>query len=210
MVTDKQLRELIVDTAVELAEQSSWEHLYLHQIADALGISLEQLHEHFTVKDELVEAWYDRADSAMLQVTEGEEFHSLTYRERLHALIMAWLDYLARHKTVSRDMLLYKLEPAHLHLQILGLLRVSRTVQWLREAARLDSTHLQRIVEETGLTGIYLNTFVYWMFDSSEYQTNTRRFLDKRLVQAEKVSNLFFLHKPVSGPYPETEQANAR
>jgi hypothetical protein len=146
----------------------------------------------------------------MLQATEGEEFHSLTYRERLHALIMAWLDFLAQHKNVSRDMLLYKLEPAHIHLQVLGLLRVSRTVQWLREAARLDSTHLQRIVEETGLTGIYLNTFVYWMFDSSEYQTNTRYFLDKRLGQAEKFSNLFFLHKPASSPYPGAEPANTR
>ena len=36
---------------------------------------------------------------------------------------------------ITRGMLAYKLEPGHLHLQLPGLVRVSRTVQWFREAA---------------------------------------------------------------------------
>ena len=186
------LRDRILDTALELAEQSSWESLYLHQVAGALGITLDDLHEQFSVKDELVEAWYDRADCAMLQAAQAPEFESLSVRERLHTLIMAWLDVLARHKTVSRDMLLYKLEPAHVHLQVQGVLRISRTVQWIREAALLDSTHMQRIAEEIGLTGIYLNTFVYWMFDRSDAQEKTRRFLDRKLARAERLAGSLF------------------
>ena len=195
---DSPLADRILDTAVELAEQTSWEALYLHQVARNLNITLDELHRHFSVKDELVEAWYDRADSAMLQAAEAPAFETLTIRERLHSLIMAWLDFLATRKTVSRDMLLYKLEPAHIHLQIQGVLRISRTVQWIREAARMDATHLQRIAEEIGLTGIYLNTFVYWMFDRSGQQANTRRFLDRKLARAEKFSGTFFA-RPTAG-----------
>lgn len=57
-------------------------------------------------------------------------------------------------------MLLYKLEPGHIHLQIGGLQRISRTVQWWREAARRKSLHLARITEESLLTGAYLRTFI--------------------------------------------------
>ncbi len=205
MSSDTDLSNKIVDTAIELAEQTSWERLYLHQVAIKLGIPLAQLQQHITQKDDLVEAWYDRADSAMLQAAQSEEFYALSFRERLHTLIMTWLDFLATHKTVSKDMLLYKLEPAHIHLQIQGLLRVSRTVQWLREAAQLDSTHMQRIAEETGLTGIYLKTFIYWMFDHSEQQANTRKFLDKKLARAERLARSFFCSKP-----SETKQATAK
>lgn len=198
------LAEQIVDTAIELAEQSSWEKLCLHHIARALDISLAEVRRHYSVKDELVESWYDRADRAMLQCTAQAGFTSLSYRTRLHTLIMAWLDFLATHKTVSRDMLLYKLEPAHIHLQIQGLLRVSRTVQWLREAAGMDSTHLQRIAEEIGLSGIYLRTFAYWMFDSSAQQAQTHTFLDNQLGRAERFATHWFRHKPAS---PATQQS---
>lgn len=181
------LADRILDTAMELARKSSWERLYLHQVAESLGISLVDLHRHFVVKDDLVEAWYDRADRAMLHAADAAGFSSLSVRERLHRLVMTWLDFLAMQRTVSRDMLLYKLEPAHIHLQLQGLLRVSRTVQWLREAARLDSSHLRRIAEEIGLTAIFLSTFTHWMFDSSENQAQTRDFLDQRLAQAERL-----------------------
>jgi ubiquinone biosynthesis protein COQ9 len=82
-------------------------------------------------------------------------------------------------------MLWYKLEPAHVHLQIQGILRISRTVQWFREAAQQDSTHLRRILEEIGHTPIYVATFVYWMKDTSEHQQRTREFLANRLHDAQ-------------------------
>ena len=48
----------------------------------------------------------------------------------------AWLGGMAAHRALTGQMLLYKLELGHLHLQAGALLRVSRTVQWWREAAR--------------------------------------------------------------------------
>ncbi len=171
----------LLDTAMRLANEGSWEKLHLHEVARELDISLHEIHRHFAQKDDLVEAWYDRADRAMLKAAQAPGYSELTLHERLHLLIMRWLDTLAEYKTVSRDMLLYKLEPGHVHLQLQGLLRVSRTVQWIREAALQDSTHLRRIIEEVGLTGLYLQTFLYWMGDSSAGQSKTRRFLHRRL-----------------------------
>ncbi len=182
------LSERILDTALRLAEAASWESLRLRQIADELAIPLEEIRRRFSQKDDLVEAWYDRADRAMLEDAAAADYLQLTPRERLQRSLLRWLDALSVHRRISREMLYYKLEPGHLHLQVLGLLRVSRTVQWLLEAARRDSVNLQRILEESGVTAIYLATFVHWMFDDSPGMERTRRFLDRRLRHAERVA----------------------
>lgn len=185
------LADTILETALQLADECAWEHLRLHDIAHKLDITLEQIQKHYRQKDDLVEAWYDRADTAMLKVAEAVDYSDLDKESRLHMLIMAWLDTLATHKTVSRDMLLYKLEPAHIHLQVLGVLRISRTMQWLLEAAHSKTTHLVRIFEEVSITSIYLITFSYWMQDHSDHQRASRDFLWRRLNQIKPCTDIF-------------------
>lgn len=183
--------DTILETALLLAEDCGWESLRLHDVAQRLDIPLSQVHALYRQKDDLVEAWYDRADRSMLQSAESEDFLSKDKASRFHQLLMAWFDELAKHKTISRDMLLYKLEPAHIHLQVLGVLRISRTVQWFLEAAHSQTTHVSRIAEEVGLTSIYLATFSYWMLDRSKDQQNTRQFLRRRLQQGRFFAELF-------------------
>ncbi len=64
----------IVDTAVALAERRSWESIRLHEVAAAAGISLDEIRQHFREKEELVAAWFDRADAAMLRDAATPEF----------------------------------------------------------------------------------------------------------------------------------------
>ncbi len=185
------LRERIVATALELAERSSWETVRLHQVAVALGISLDDVRAHFREKEDIVDAWFDRADAAMLREAAASGFQALSVRARLHRLVMAWLGALAAHRRVTRQMTLGKLEPGHVHYQIAGLLRVSRTVQWLREAAHRESVLPWRAVEETVLTGIYLATFLHWMWDESPEAKRTSELLNRLLARAGSVARLF-------------------
>lgn len=67
-------------------------------------------------------------------------------------------------------------------------MRISRTVQWLREAAGLHDAWLRRALAETVLTGIYLSTFVHWLGDDSPESERTRRLLDTLLRQAERAA----------------------
>lgn len=173
--------DTILDTALALAENCGWESLRLHDVAQHMEIPLSGIQLYYRQKDDLVEAWFDRADRKMLEAANSSDFLSIDKANRLHTLIMAWFDELARHKTTSRDMLLYKFEPMHIHLQVLGLLRVSRTVQWFLEAAQSQSTHVSRIAEEIRVTSLYLLTFAYWAIDGSENQQNTRKSLFSRL-----------------------------
>ena len=187
-----ELREAIVDTAVAIAERSNWEAVRLYDVAAELNISLDDIRPYFREKEDLVDAWFDRADSQMLKAAETVEFLTLSPRERLHHLIMTWLDALAVRRKVTRQMIGAKLEPGHLHIQIPAVMRISRTVQWMREAAQRDATFVRRALEETALTTIYLATFVYWMRDESENSQRTRDFLEQKLQAAETLDRLIY------------------
>jgi ubiquinone biosynthesis protein COQ9 len=180
------LRERIVDAALTLAERRGWEAVRLHDIAAELGVPLDDIRKHFREKEEIVDAWFDRADQAMLHTCHQPEFAALTPRQRLHRLLLTWLGTLAAHKKPTRQMIANKLEPGHAHYVVGGLLRISRTVQWWREAAHRDAALPRRAIEETVLTSIYLATFTRWLADSSTDAANTAAFLDKLLAVAER------------------------
>ena len=184
MANEGQQADEILDTALMLAQHSGWEQLCLFDIARELEIGLQDIYRHYGQKDDLVDAWFDRADRTMLASASGDDFLKKTVPERLETLILAWLDALALHKRITGEMLWYKLEPGHVHLQWAALLRISRTVQWLREAAGQDSIQLVRVIEEVGLSTIYVAVFVYWLNDVSDGQERTRSFLRSRLQQA--------------------------
>jgi len=101
--------------------------------------------------------------------------------KRLGELLVAWLDSLAAQRAVTGQMLLYKLEPGHIHLQIGGLLRISRTVQWWREAAQRETLHLCRITEESLLSGVYLRSFIHWLRHPKEDPADFRALLRRQL-----------------------------
>ena len=182
----------IVNAAVELGEQKSWEAVRLHDVAATLGITLDDVRAHFREKEDIVDAWFERADSTMLKAAEASDFFYLTPRQRLHRLIMAWLGALYSYRKTTRQMIYGKLEPGHIHIQVPGLMRVSRTVQWMREAASRDATYVRRALEETGLTTIYLAAFFHWMNDNSPGSTKTSRFLEGCLAIAENLDRRVF------------------
>ena len=191
-MTRAAVRDRIVDAALKLAETRSWEAVRLHDVAAQLGITLDEVRRHFREKEEIVDAWFDRADSAMLQDAAKPDFLALGARERLQRLMLAWLKALAAHRRATRQMIYGKLEPGHVHYQVTGLLRVSRTVQWMREAAHRDATLPRRALEETALTTIYLMTFFYWMRDESPESVRTANRLERLLAGAQRLSHAFF------------------
>ncbi len=198
-------RERILDAALELAEEKGWERVRLHEVARAAGVGLERIHRHFPEKEALVDAWFDRADRAMLKAADAPGFYALPLRERLERLLWAWLDALASHRRVTRQMLLNKLEPGHLHVQILGIWRISRTVQWWREAAGIRHAWLRRALEETALTAVYLAVFLTWLEDDSPDHGRTRRRLRRLLELGEGLGCCPSIEAPAALDAPEAE-----
>lgn len=184
-------KQQILDSALLLADKTGWDAVRLNQVAKNMGITLNQIREIFDEKEDVIDAWFDRADSSMLRTAESAEFEQLDTANKLHRLLMNWLASLATHKKVTRQMILGKLEFGHIHYQFSGLLRISRTVQWWRDAAGIRSTLPRRAFDETALTVIYLATFTKWLFDNSKNSKVTRDFLKNQLDKAARIDRIF-------------------
>ncbi|MGD8558857.1 MAG: TetR/AcrR family transcriptional regulator [Gammaproteobacteria bacterium] len=181
----------ILDTALRLgADKKHWEDLQLYEVADELGITLAQLSDCYSQKDALTDALFDRATRAMLEQCGQTKMLPLPMRDRLYVAVTTWLDSLAPHRTVARQMLKYKLEFGHIHLQVLELLRISRTVQWVREVCICEATDAKRIMEEVVLSSIFVMTFTFWLWDDSANQQRTREKLENLLKLSEKGATL--------------------
>ncbi|GAB3031156.1 TetR/AcrR family transcriptional regulator [Bowmanella dokdonensis] len=176
----------ILDKALQLGSEKGWERLALTDIAQSLHISLAEIYEHYKQKDDLVEAWFDRADRVLLKRGVGREWAGFKPVQRLHTAIFCWLDALGPYRKLTAQMLLYKLEPGHIHLQAAGILRISRTVQWFRETAALRAGNLKRIAQELELTRLYLMTFIRWLKDDSPKQQESRQFLATHLARGDR------------------------
>lgn len=167
----------ILDAALQRAAVVDWDRLHLHDLAQDLGWSLAELAVHVADKHTLGQWLFDRADRSLLACTELPLWRERPARERLETSLMAWFQVLAPHRAQVRQMLRYPLQPDHLHLQVQGVLRVSRTVQWWREAGCLALTGLAREAMEGGLTALYLSTLAIWLHDDSAGNVLTRRWL---------------------------------
>jgi AcrR family transcriptional regulator len=191
------LEDRVVDAAIAMAEEVGWENVRLRIVAERLDIPLADLASHFRDLDAVANAWFRRARQQMLDPVPPE-FGVLPARQRLETLLLRWFDAASAHRRVSVQMLAGKLWPFHPHHWVPLIFDLSRTILWLRDAAALDAGSPRRELEEVGLTWLFLFTLLVWANDDSERQARTRRFLRKRLADADALMTLLF------GPQPST------
>ncbi len=187
MAAKPKLPDRIVDAALDRAEEVGWSAVKLHHVASALDVPLADIHVHYRDLDAVGDAWLARADRAMLERHDDAGFLSLPVKERLFAVMTRWLDTLSGHRQVTGQILATKCYPGHPHHYIPLIFNLSRTVQWIREAAELDAPGVRRSVEEIGLTVLFASTVVRWTRDGSDNQDRTRRFLSNRLDVGDRV-----------------------
>ncbi len=178
--------DAILDAALARAEAEGWSALRLREVAGDMGITPADIRMHFREKNDLADAWLARADAAML-AAPPKGFADLPPPERIHLMVMRWLDALAPHRTVTREMFSEKLWPFHPHHYVPMVPWLSRTVQWLREAALLDGQGRRKQVEEIGLTALFTATLAVWCRDPSKDQERTRAWLAGRLARADRL-----------------------
>jgi len=178
------LRDQIVDTAIDLAEEVGWDNVRLRVVAERLGVTLADIGAHFRDLDAVADAWFGRARAAMLAPVDAE-FATLPARERIRWLMMRWFDALSPHREVTAQMLMAKMWPVHVHHWVPMIFNLSRTILWLRDAAGLDAGGVRRQIEEIGLTNLFLATLCIWSRDDTEGQERTRRFLTRQLALAD-------------------------
>jgi AcrR family transcriptional regulator len=186
MPNDSALRDRIVDATIGLAETAGWEGVRLRIVAEQLGVTTADIVDLYRDVDEVADAWFHRAWRAML-APPPEGFAAMPAVDRIHMVMMRWFDTLAPHRKAAAEAIQTKLYPSHPHHWVPLVFNLSRTIQWVRDAAMLDARGLRRQVEEVGLTGVFLATLAVWSQDDSPDQQRTRDTLRRQLEAGDRL-----------------------
>ena len=173
------LSERIVDTAIAIAEEKGrWSAVRLHDVADRLSIPATQVLDHYRDLDGVADAWFRRGLRAMVEAKPADFMKNPEWR-RIELCLLAWFDTLSEHRRVSAQMLRGKLHPSHPHHWVPMVFNLSRTIQWLREAAQLPAEYGTQKAEreEIGLTALFVGALLMWTRDDSFGQERTKQFL---------------------------------
>jgi len=187
MVTDDRgtVRDRIVDTALELAEERGWANVRLYQVAERADVPLPRVGAEFRDQDAVANAWFARALAAIERIPP-EALAGQGAAERLHLVVMGWFDALAPHREVTGEMLRTKLYPSHPQHWVPLIFDLSRLVHWFLDASRIASTGRARQMAEIGLTAIFLASLRVWLSDDSADSERTRLYLYRRLDAADR------------------------
>jgi AcrR family transcriptional regulator len=177
----EQRRDAVLEAALALASERRWSEIHLYEIADRAGLTLAEIGRLFADKDAVGNRLFARAGGAMLALRDDAGFRALPAQERVYRAITTWFGALGPHRATARDILLYKLAPSHLHHQAALVVALSRTVQWVREAALLPATGRACRREETRLTALFAATLLFWFADPAPEPDRAFAFLRRGL-----------------------------
>ena len=184
----RDLDQRILEVTLAQADEVGWDQVRLRRVAEGLGITLPELRSHYRDLDAVADAWFERALDAMLAPggTKGEAgFADLPARERIYLVMIRWFEAQRHERAVVGQMLATKLYPSHPHHWVPMIFHLSRLIQWVRDAAGLDAGGKRRQVEVVGLTLLFLAALRVWLKDETEDLEITRRFLRRRLSEAD-------------------------
>ncbi len=179
----------ILEETLKLADEVGWDGVRLRVVAERLGLGLDDIRREYRDLDAIADAWFKRAHVTMLAAAPVADLPPV---ERIERILFAWFDALEPYRKVTGEMLAGKLYPSHPHHWVPLVFNLSRTIHWLRDAARLDAAGRRRQVEEIGLSMLFLATLRVWLSDDTPEHQRTRRFLRRWLDTADRILGRFF------------------
>jgi AcrR family transcriptional regulator len=173
-----------ISAALDLAAEEGWRNVTMRRVAARAGITLGALYGLFPSRLAILNAFFRRVDS---QVLEGDvpELADEAPKDRLFDVIMRRFEALGPHKEAVRA-IAYDLPMDPLSGLCVGG-RFMTSMSWMLEAADLARPGLRGRLRVKGLAAIYMRAFSVWLRDDSEDMAATMAALDRMLRRVDAV-----------------------
>ena len=181
-------KEDLVKVALDQATQLGWAYVTLHDIADAAGITLVELHEHFDDRGDILVALGRMIDRRVLEAFDKIEGEA-SARDRLFDVMMERFDVLNDYRDgVIAILHSFRFDPKE---AVISCPHLCRSMAWMLEASGIETNGFRGAAKIIGLTGVYLKVLKTWKDDDSPDMGKTMAVLDKHLGQAESLASRF-------------------
>lgn len=176
--------ERIVKAALELGAQQGWRETRMADIAEASGLSLNEVYKLTPSKMHIVSAFLRELDGQMIAGNDpaiaGEPA-----RDRLFDVIMRRFDLLGPRKAGVAAIL--KDVRARPLVWACAWPMFARSLAWILETAHIGSDGISGVLRIKGLGVIMLGAMKVWLSDDSDDMAKTMTYVDRQLARADSI-----------------------
>ena len=179
---DMNLDELRAELAPLLPAHAAfdgWGEKALSMTAAEIGVPADRARLAFPGGAvEMIDAWFDAIDKAMLAASSRERIAALKIRERIRDLLLFRLEAAAPHREALRRAVSILAMPQNAPT---GAKLAWRSADRMWRLAGDTATDFNHYSKRTILVGVYGSTILVFLDDESEDMAETRAFLDRRI-----------------------------
>lgn len=191
----EQTRTLIVETALRLFRERGYDATTMRGIATEAGVSVGNAYYYFASKEELIQAYYDRAQEEHAAACEEVLACRREFKARLYGVVRARVDTIQPYKKFAGKFFKYAAEPSS------PLSPFSPESTPARDAAisiyrevvegstlKLDDELRADLPEVLWLYS--MGVVLYWVHDSSPDAIKTYQLIDRTVPLIDRVISL--------------------
>ncbi len=182
-MSNEELCQRVLQSAMELAAQKGWNQMTLSDAARHADLSLDVVRKLFPCKSSLIIYLNRLADQNALK----QSYQQQPIPEYLFDLFMERFDTFQcyRQGFISAVHVL----PLNLPLALFLHLSIQNSMKWFAEAAEIDTRGLRGLACIKGLTAIWILNMRVWLHDDSIDMAQTMASLDKSFKKARKFAH---------------------
>ena len=187
-MTLDELKEALAPLLGGHAAFDGWSEKALAMAAAELGVPADRARIAFPGgAAEMIDAWFDWVDRAMLAAFPPERIAAMKIRERIRALLLFRFETAAPHREALRRAVAILAMPQHAPT---GAKLAWRSADRVWRLAGDTATDFNHYTKRATLIGVYASTTLVFLDDGSDGMAETEAFLDRRIddvMRFEKV-----------------------
>jgi ubiquinone biosynthesis protein COQ9 len=183
-----ELRDALAPRLAAHAAFDGWDEQAIAMAAAELGVPADRARLAFPGgAAQMIDAWFDAIDKAMLDAFPPERIAALKIRERISELILFRLETVAPQREALRRALSVLAMPQHaLH----GARLAWRSADRIWRLAGDTATDFNHYSKRALLIGVYASTTLVFLDDQSDGLADTRAFLDRRIGDVMRIEKV--------------------
>ena len=176
-----------------------WSEAALAMAAGELGVPADRARLAFPGgAAEMIEAWFDWVDKAMLAAFPPEKIAEMKIRDRIRNLLLFRLETLTPHREALRRALAILASPRNAPAAASLAWRSADRIWRLAGDTASDFNHYSK---RAILIGVYGSTTMVFLDDASEDLAETKAFLDRRIEDVMRFEKAKARWKGSHGPH---------
>lgn len=175
----------LIDAAMMLSTEQPWSSVTVRDIVEAADVPLSDFVANFSGKQDVLTAFARRVDGIVM-ASEADWDSEETPRDRLFDIMMRRFDALTPYKGAIKALM--REARRNPSLAMGGGCQVSRSMQWMLEAAGISNAGPLSRARTSALSLAYLSVLRTWLQDDSVDQATTMAALDAQLRRLEELA----------------------